>query len=206
MAKRKNKKFQAVIDQIDFGKLTSVVGAKIHSTYRDYVKKDEAEGWAGLGISKALRVINPAKLPTHKRYDITAVCGYIRQKGFYLALDEMRHQKVVDRKVDGVVKKTTLSTRNLSSVATEENAFGAIEHDPEDKTSSAPTKQVDAVDLFDWANGILRLQERDLLHYYYVCRLTMYHIGIILNMSEARVSQVHASILAKIRAAMPDAV
>ena len=199
---------QKALGRIDFEQLTNVVANQLRTTYSGVVDRDEATGWAGLGITLAINVFDPTKVVDQsKAFDVNTIRAFLKRKGYLLAIDEMRREKVVDRKVKDEVKKTTLVTRNFSAVTFEcgpKNSDREAKFDPQDNRSGAVGNHLMSADFMSWAGSILKKTECDLIHYYYKCKLTMYHIGIILNMSEARVSQVHSIIVAKIQQAAVD--
>jgi hypothetical protein len=195
------------LGSIDFEQLTSVVANQLRGTYSGVIDRDEASGWAGLGISLAITVFDPSKVvDPAKAYDVKTIRAFLKRKGYLLAMDEMRREKVVDRKVKDEVKKTTLVTRNFSAVNFERGPKNDrdAKFDPQDGHSTHVSERLTGADFMAWTKTILKKTEWDLIHYYYKCRVTMYHIGIILNMSEARVSQVHSIIIEKIKKAAAD--
>ncbi len=72
----------------------------------------------------------------------------------------------------------------------------------EDDRQVNPLREVERHDLKDLlTNGLSRI-ERLIIVYYYYCEMTMKDIGIALDLSESRVSQMHSSILARLKAQM----
>lgn len=177
--------------------ITKYVAGRLYMTYSGQVKRDEAMGWAGLGVSEAMANFDLERLSD--KHDLgVAIPGWVRQKGYYMAMDEMRHAKVVDRKVKGVLKKTIVDAKSLAGMPGPEGEQCSFE--PEDHRAIAPTSHPVARDFYLWAESVLTLDDADLLYYYYQCKLPMKQIGMVFSVSESRVSQHHTRILEKLKA------
>jgi RNA polymerase sigma factor for flagellar operon FliA len=71
-----------------------------------------------------------------------------------------------------------------------------------DDTASNPIKEVQKSDLKQLIQKGLTPAERLILILYYYEEMTMKEIGVTLDLSESRVSQMHSSILARLKAQM----
>ena len=74
----------------------------------------------------------------------------------------------------------------------------------EDKRGADPVREIQRKDLKDLMTKGLSRAERLIIVLYYFEEMTMKEIGSTLDLSESRVSQMHSSILARLRAQMAD--
>ena len=74
----------------------------------------------------------------------------------------------------------------------------------EDKKGADPVKQIQRKDLKELINKGLSRAERLIIVLYYYEEMTMKEIGATLDLSESRVSQMHSSILARLKAQLAD--
>lgn len=74
----------------------------------------------------------------------------------------------------------------------------------EDKRGSDPVREIQRKDLKELMTRGLSRAERLIIILYYFEEMTMKEIGATLDLSESRVSQMHSSILARLRAQMAD--
>ena len=74
----------------------------------------------------------------------------------------------------------------------------------EDKRTRSPLRDIQRKDLKELMSKGLSRAERLILTLYYFEEMTMKEIGATLDLSESRVSQMHSSILARLRAQMND--
>lgn len=74
----------------------------------------------------------------------------------------------------------------------------------EDKRSVDPIREIQRKDLKDMMTRGLSRAERLIIILYYFEEMTMKEIGATLDLSESRVSQMHSSIIARLRAQMAD--
>jgi RNA polymerase sigma factor FliA len=74
----------------------------------------------------------------------------------------------------------------------------------EDKRGSDPVREIQRKDLKDLITKGLSRAERLIIILYYFEEMTMKEIGATLDLSESRVSQMHSSILARLKAQMAD--
>jgi RNA polymerase sigma factor for flagellar operon FliA len=74
----------------------------------------------------------------------------------------------------------------------------------EDKRGADPVREIQRKDLKDLMTRGLSRAERLIIILYYFEEMTMKEIGATLDLSESRVSQMHSSILARLRAQMAD--
>jgi len=74
----------------------------------------------------------------------------------------------------------------------------------EDKRGADPVREIQRKDLKELMTKGLSRAERLILVLYYFEEMTMKEIGSTLDLSESRVSQMHSSILARLRAQMAD--
>src|SRR5206468_2641370 len=81
---------------------------------------------------------------------------------------------------------------------------GAILDVLEDKKGADPVREIQRKDLKDLLTKGLSRAERLIIILYYFEEMTMKEIGATLDLSESRVSQMHSSILARLKAQMQD--
>jgi len=74
----------------------------------------------------------------------------------------------------------------------------------EDKRGSDPVREIQRKDLKELITKGLSRAERLIIVLYYFEEMTMKEIGVTLDLSESRVSQMHSSILARLKAQMAD--
>ena len=74
----------------------------------------------------------------------------------------------------------------------------------EDKRGADPVREIQRKDLKELMTKGLSRAERLIIVLYYFEEMTMKEIGATLDLSESRVSQMHSSILARLRAQMAD--
>src|SRR5262245_22250564 len=74
----------------------------------------------------------------------------------------------------------------------------------EDKRGADPVREIQRKDLKDLMTKGLSRAERLIIILYYFEEMTMKEIGATLDLSESRVSQMHSSILARLKAQMAD--
>jgi len=74
----------------------------------------------------------------------------------------------------------------------------------EDKRGSNPVREIQRKDLKELVTKGLSRAERLIIILYYFEEMTMKEIGTTLDLSESRVSQMHSSILARLKAQMAD--
>ncbi len=74
----------------------------------------------------------------------------------------------------------------------------------EDKRGADPVREIQRKDLKDMITRGLSRAERLIIILYYFEEMTMKEIGMTLDLSESRVSQMHSSILARLKAQMAD--
>ncbi len=74
----------------------------------------------------------------------------------------------------------------------------------EDKRGADPVREIQRKDLKDLITRGLSRAERLIIILYYFEEMTMKEIGATLDLSESRVSQMHSSILARLKAQMAD--
>ena len=74
----------------------------------------------------------------------------------------------------------------------------------EDKRGADPVREIQRKDLKDLITKGLSRAERLIIILYYFEEMTMKEIGATLDLSESRVSQMHSSILARLKAQMQD--
>jgi RNA polymerase sigma factor for flagellar operon FliA len=74
----------------------------------------------------------------------------------------------------------------------------------EDKKGTDPVREMQRKDLKDLMTKGLSRAERLIIILYYFEEMTMKEIGMTLDLSESRVSQMHSSIIARLRAQMAD--
>src|SRR5205085_7429542 len=74
----------------------------------------------------------------------------------------------------------------------------------EDKKGADPVREMHRKDLKELMTKGLSRAERLIIVLYYFEEMTMKEIGATLDLSESRVSQMHSSILARLRAQMAD--
>jgi RNA polymerase sigma factor for flagellar operon FliA len=74
----------------------------------------------------------------------------------------------------------------------------------EDKKGANPVREIQRKDLKELLTKGLSRAERLIIILYYFEEMTMKEIGATLDLSESRVSQMHSSILARLKAQMQD--
>jgi RNA polymerase sigma factor (sigma-70 family) len=90
---------------------------KLQRTYwpcRDW-DRDEIFGWAQLGLVRAMREFNPARLTGRTRNLAGRLITYLLVRGCHCAADEMRHAHVVGRNRYGAYCPATICTVNESA-------------------------------------------------------------------------------------------
>lgn len=174
------------------------VAMRLFLMYGGSVEKSETEGWAGLGVAQAVVsfVPDPANIDHMANY--RRFCMWLRAKGIWNACDAMRDAKVVDRRVKGVLKQ-----RHVKAVPLESLLLGDADldtdFDPVDDREKDPLDAAITSELFVWATGRINRTEWDVIHYLYRCRIPVKTVGIVLNISESRVSHLHQEAIAKLR-------
>ncbi len=73
-----------------------------------------------------------------------------------------------------------------------------------DKTAIDPSQRVSKQMLTDYLTRGLNREERLVLVLYYTEGLTMAEIGLVLDLSESRVSQIHKDVIARLRRRFKD--
>jgi len=74
----------------------------------------------------------------------------------------------------------------------------------EDRRGADPVREIQRKDLKELMTKGLSRAERLIIILYYFEEMTMKEIGATLDLSESRVSQMHSSILARLKAQMAD--
>jgi hypothetical protein len=175
------------------------VAGRVNRVYSGQVDKTDVPGWVGLGVVKAARRFKVELLNADRGQAIRQVRGWLMEKGYFETIDLMRNAKCVERSHKGSVRQTVIRAKQFSALG-DDDSRRKTGVDPTDRQPTPP-EVAEARDIFAWAEAQLRTTERDIVHYYYRCRLPMYHVGVILNLSEARVSQLHTAVLDKLRSA-----
>lgn len=190
-------------DDGEVKQIQKVIARRIMNQYQGYVPEDEALGWAGLGLVRAVPSVKLCRITGEDHESRKGqVKVWLIKKGLWEACDLMRAAGIVDRKVKGEVKKRKIETVSLShrpSSTNGDNEDFRIGLGTRDDRSPDPSDEVTAKDFFRWAMDQLDPVERELIRYYYVCKLPMRFIGTVLVLSESRVSQMHGEILRRLR-------
>ena len=122
---------------------------------------------------------------------------------------------------DEIAKRMKISMAEFEKVAKDASAVGLVtlsrkwfETDSnkdvreidvlEDKRGADPVREIQRKDLKELMTKGLSRAERLIIILYYFEEMTMKEIGSTLDLSESRVSQMHSSILARLRAQMAD--
>jgi hypothetical protein len=184
-------------------KLIKDISKKIWSTYGRRLEKDDIPGWVGLGISRAAVKLDRKRLKRNKNDKTRQVMSWLTNKGYWETITVLRLAKMVDRKINGEIRRTTIETINASACGHDGEDGKWIGIDPPD---AAPVvgEGAAASDFYEWAVGKLRYIECEVVYYHYTCKLPMSTIGKILSLSEARVSQIHSSSLRIIRSELEE--
>src|SRR5579862_8791394 len=122
---------------------------------------------------------------------------------------------------DEIAKRLKVSMNEFEKMAKDASAVGVVslsrkwfETDSnkdvreidvlEDKRGADPVREIQRKDLKELMTKGLSRAERLIIVLYYFEEMTMKEIGATLDLSESRVSQMHSSILARLRAQMAD--
>ncbi len=182
------------------------VQCRIVCRYAGHVPDDEAFGYAQLGVVQAGKTLQAKYLgPRRHPSFVDRLKRRLACKGFYNAVDQMRSDKVVDRKVKGRVVKRNVDAMSFAEMSGGEfDEPGDFNFDPHDEQALSPAAVAEVNDLVRHCKSVLSLTERELVRYRYECRLSMKQIGMVLAVSEPRVSQMHSQALRKLREAVVD--
>jgi RNA polymerase sigma factor (sigma-70 family) len=162
--------------------LSTLVARRLKRRY-PWLEMGDLLGYAALGLAGAAEQYQPDRGTDFRQYAIL--------KASYLAVDEMRHAQVLRRR-GRPGHRPTVSLGRCSG-------DGDGVQDPEDPTSDAAMRQLEARDFCAAVLRRLRKEERRLLMLYYFDKLTFREIAAVLSVSECAVCLRHKSMLARIR-------
>jgi RNA polymerase sigma factor (sigma-70 family) len=150
-----------------------------------WVEMDDLEGYAFLGVALAARCYH-AELGVPFR-------NYAGRKGMYLAVDEMRHARILRHASAGKSPRFV----GLNAVDTDGVSIGALEAASPD--TDRDMARLEAKDTLAFLMGQLVPRDRRLLLMHYADGLNFREVGVVMGLSESGVCLRHKSVLAKLR-------
>src|SRR5580692_8660843 len=196
---------------------------RIHVKLPDEVELDDLMSAGIFGLMDAIAAFDLDRGVKFETYCAPRIRGAI--------LDELRSMDWVPRlvrsrahKLDGATKQLEVELGRASTnekMAKDASAVGLVslsrkwfETDSnkdvreidilEDKRGANPVREIQRKDLKELITKGLSRAERLIIILYYFEEMTMKEIGATLDLSESRVSQMHSSILARLKAQMAD--
>src|SRR5213082_2219236 len=196
---------------------------RIHVKLPDEVELDDLMSAGIFGLMDAIAAFDLERGVKFETYCAPRIRGAI--------LDELRSMDWVPRLVRSRAHKLDHATKQLEvelgrtptndEIAKDASAVGLVslsrkwfETDSnkdvreidvlEDKRGADPVREIQRKDLKELITKGLSRAERLIIILYYFEEMTMKEIGSTLDLSESRVSQMHSSILARLKAQMAD--
>src|SRR5665213_3276191 len=193
---------------------------RIHVKLPDEVELDDLMAAGIFGLMDAINAFDLDRGVKFETYCAPRIRGAI--------LDELRSMDWVSRLVrsrapthDEIARHLKVSMNEFEKMAKDASAVGLVslsrkwfETDSnkdvreidvlEDKRGADPVREIQRKDLKELITKGLSRAERLIIILYYFEEMTMKEIGSTLDLSESRVSQMHSSILARLKAQMAD--
>ncbi len=196
---------------------------RVHVKLPDEVELDDLMSAGIFGLMDAIDAFDLERGVKFETYCAPRIRGAI--------LDELRSMDWVPRLVRSRAHKMESATKQLEvelgrsptneEIAKDASAVGVVslsrkwfETDSnkdvreidvlEDKKGANPVREIQRKDLKELLTKGLSRAERLIIILYYFEEMTMKEIGATLDLSESRVSQMHSSILARLKAQMAD--
>ncbi len=161
------------------------IAGKLRSRY-PWVSGDEISGYALLGFTMASSSFDSGRgVP---------FSSYAYHKGTYLAIDEMRRDRVVHRVRSG-------SPPKFYSISASLDGETRLVNQLPDERGNEDLQQVDHRDTLEFLLRRLNERDRKLLMMYYADELTFREIGEAFGVTESCVNLRHKGILTRLRRA-----
>jgi DNA-directed RNA polymerase specialized sigma24 family protein len=175
------------------------VAKRLRSQYDTELEESETMGWAQVGLARAANEFDPSRFAGETRNITRRLCKYLLVKGRNCAIDEMRSMHIVGRNRYGKYHASHIKMEEWSTLP--DDAFGYFMVDPPDHRTSSDDPTCDAVcirDAYALIQSRLTGQDRRVFDLAYVDGKSMSDISGILEVSSARVYQLHSELLRKV--------
>lgn len=183
-------------DTIDI--LSSSIARRLAPHRSTPVEMEELCNWARLGIATAMRKFDQSEMD---KVDVAKplnwLCGYLANKGYYEALDEMRSAHVVGRFRNGKFYGAPLPTQPFSEVEDSTGDSSVIEDGDEGRGEACRT--VDLAELVTTISGSLAGHEKEIFDGRYKHGLSLQDIARSIGVTAQRVYQIHTTLIVRIR-------
>ena len=191
-------------DNNEVGRLQNTIVVRCMNLYKGCPPRDEVTGYAGLGLVRAALAGDIALITGAIEERKGKIKNWLIQKGTWETCDLLRSSGLVDRTVRGKIVRRKIKTVSLGLGRHDSgSADGPIDfhraYTHIDSRAKDPSSQIEAEDFFKWAMQQLNLVEWEIFRYYYVCRLCMRQIAVVLTLHESRVSQIHGAAVRRLR-------
>jgi len=161
------------------------------------LENSECRGWAGLGLATAINDYDDCKLPGTEKAFIDRLRGYLRTKGYFIAIDLMRQDNIIKRTRN---KKSYGGPPPVISMDDPKNrAHTNYIHQTDDQGAGNPQVLIGNRELVDFVSNGLRGREKVLFDLLFITGETLTGVAQHLRISNALAFHIRTGILEQVR-------